>query len=322
MPSSFDINVQSIHFDCLNPKHVDLKMARFDQINKLASGNKIYKLKPVLNYVKNNNIKQVISFGGAYSNHIHALALLAEHQGIESIALIRGEPEYAKNPTLKDAQNAGMRLVFVDRAEYKQRNDLEYLAQLQKSYPNALIVPEGGSSQLAIEGCAQMARDINLNDVAGDNVLAVASGTGATAAGLTCGLAQNQNLNVYAVLKDGSLHSRINEFVRNEEADSVEKNYTIHQADFGGYAKLDKYLITFILNWLDQTGILLDPIYTSKMCCRVIQQIEAGDFEDGTTVTLIHSGGLQGWRGMQKRVKSLAGIDAWQKIESYLDSPL
>lgn len=309
------ILIQKISFDRIQSHNIRLNMARADQIHNLASGNKIYKLSPIIEYAKTHDYKQILSFGGAYSNHIHALALMAKQHNIESIAIIRGEQKYAENPTLSDSQQAGMRLEFVSREEYKLRNNHSYLAQLQSRFPDALIIPEGGSSQLAIKGCAQMARDIN-HDFSSDT-LTIASGTGATAAGLVCGLADKQRLIAYAVLKDESLKTRIDEFI-NAEKFNKHQQFTVKDADFGGYAKFDKSLLDFILNWLTQTGILLDPIYTSKMCRRVIQQIEAGEFDAGQSITLIHSGGLQGWRGMQQRVKSIAGSAAWDKINYYL----
>jgi len=316
-PSLIPIN--EINFDRIEAQGIRLNMARADQIHDLASGNKIYKLRPIIEFAKANNFKQILSFGGAYSNHIHALALLAQQHNIESVAIIRGEAKYAENPTLSDAQDAGMTLEFVSREEYKQRANQDYLTQLQKRFPLALIIPEGGSSQLAIKGCAQMAKDINQGSSNSfeSNTLAIASGTGATAAGLVCGLADNQRLIAYSVLKDESLKSRIDDFISVENS-THHDHYEIQNADFGGYAKFDKPLLDFILSWLDQTGILLDPIYTSKLCRRVIQQIEAGEFLKGQSITLIHSGGLQGWRGMQQRVEKLSGESAWMTINSYL----
>jgi len=302
------INIQNIDFTGIESSGVNLMMARADQIHDLASGNKIYKLRPIIEFAKYNNYKQILSFGGAFSNHIYALALLAQQQSIETVALIRGEEEYAQNPTLNDAQKAGMNLEFVSREEYKLRNDTDYLQQLQLRYPQALIIPEGGSSQLAIKGCSQMTQDINATIKS--DVLAISAGTGATAAGLACGLDENQRLAVYSVLKDESLQSRIEGFIY-AEIGSDQQNYSLHNADFGGYAKLDKPLLDFILIFLEQTGILLDPIYTSKLCLKVIQQIDAGLFTPNTSITLIHSGGIQGWRGMKQRVIDLADDDVW-----------
>jgi len=260
--------IENIKFPVLNQANIKLSIARADQIHPLASGNKFYKLAPVIEYAKRNNYKQLLSFGGAFSNHIHALALTAQAHGLVSIGIIRGESTYAKNPTLQGAQTSGMQLQFVDRTTYKRRYDKDYVSQLQQQYPEALIIPEGGSSQLAIQGCAVLAREINC--LQKSDFLAVASGTGATVAGIACGLNDDQSAIGYAVLKDESLSERIQTFIRQENSNVSVK---IEKADFGGYAKLDKTLLDFIIQWLDKTGILLDPIYTSKMCMRLMQQI-------------------------------------------------
>ena len=296
------LTVQKINLPLANKAGVSLSMARADLIHPLASGNKIYKLLPNIEFAKANGYTELLSFGGAFSNHIHALALMANQLGFESIGIIRGESEYATNPTLQDAQNAGMKLEFVTREVYKHRNDADYLSALQQQFPKALIIPEGGSSQIAIRGCTKLAEDIN--EIQTNDVLAVACGTGATVAGLICGASKNQTVIGYAVLRDKSLAGRVDEFIKQEQAPSPSA-YQIASADFGGYAKVDKALLDFISDWLDQTGILLDPIYTSKMCMRLMQQIEAGEFKTGTSICMVHSGGLQGWRGMEKRLKTL-----------------
>jgi 1-aminocyclopropane-1-carboxylate deaminase len=127
---------------------------------------------------------------------------------------------------------------------------------------------------------------------------------------------KNQTAIAYAVLKDKSLTERIQGFINKEGFDASVK---IEEADFGGYAKLDKALLDFILRWLDETGILLDPIYTSKMCMRLMQQVELDEFKKGSSITMLHSGGLQGWRGMRKRVVQLSGEATWDMIQSKLD---
>lgn len=310
------LQVQKIYHSVATIAGVKLFMARADQFHPLASGNKIYKLKPHLDYAKKNNIKRLISFGGAYSNHIYALAMMAKEYGFESIGIIRGEKDYANNPTLQDAKNAGMNLEFVNREEYKLRNTAEYIHGLEKRYDNVLIIPEGGSSQLAISGCAQLAKDINISQPS--DIISVACGTGATIAGVVCGLIGNQSAIGYSVLKDKSLGKRVQQFIDKENC--INKNYKIEEADFGGYAKFDKELLDFVIDWLKKTGILLDPIYTSKMCMRLIQQTEAGEFNSSTSITIVHSGGLQGWRGMEKRVIQLAGESQWKKIASLLQT--
>jgi 1-aminocyclopropane-1-carboxylate deaminase len=295
---------------------IKLYMARADTLHPLASGNKIYKLRPNLDYAKANNISRILSFGGAYSNHLHALALMAKVYGFESTAIIRGESDYANNPTLRGVQAAGMQLEFVNRLEYRKRNEEAYLVELQKRYPNTLIIPEGGSSQLAISGCAQLARDVNMTHQS--DIIAISCGTGATLAGIVCGLAENQKAIGYAVLIDQSLEERVATFITAEKSTNIQ--FSIENADFGGYAKLDKKLLDFILDWLEKTGILLDPVYTSKMCMRLMQQIEAGEFQQDTSITMIHSGGLQGWRGMKNRVVEIAGEAVWAKIFSNINN--
>lgn len=307
--------IEKICLDEIADANVSLSMARLDKSHRLASGNKIYKLAPIIKHVKVNNIKQIVSFGGAFSNHIHALSLMAKQEGIESIGIIRGERDSAQNATLEDAQNAGMKLVFVDRTEYKKRHDDDYLAKVQKQYPNALIVPEGGSHPLAVFACQLIVEDIN--KIHQTDLFTVACGTGTTAAGMACKLLQGQHLHAYSVLKDASMESRIKELVTTNGKIKAD-DFTLHQADFGGYAKLDKSLLDFILNWLEQTGILLDPIYTSKMCMKLIEQINSGKCNSGESITMIHSGGLQGWRGMQQRVETLADKDTWKLIEQAL----
>lgn len=320
------IDIEHVEIASANKAGVKLFMARADKIHPLASGNKFYKLRPHLEHAKANGIKQLVSFGGAYSNHVHALAMMANHYGFQSVGIIRGEPEYAANPTLTAAKSAGMKLEFVTRKEYQLRNDKNYLADLILRYPQALIIPEGGSSQLAITGCSELTKDINAQQIS--DILTIASGTGASIAGLVCGLKESQQAISYAVLKDQSLAGRISSFIDKEIIDKgsigneiiKQSKYTIEQADYGGYAKLDDSHLTFIFEWLEQTGILLDPIYTSKMCRRLIEQISSGQFKQGASITMVHSGGLQGWYGMQQKVIKLAGDSSWKRIQSHLDS--
>ena len=195
---------------------IKIYMARADTLHPLASGNKIYKLRPNLEYAKANNITRILSFGGAYSNHVHALALMANAYGLESTAIIRGESDYANNQTLQDAQAAGMQLEFINRLEYRKRNEEAYLVELQKRFPDTLIIPEGGSSQLAISGCAQLARDVNA--VHQCDIIAIPCGTGATLGGIVCGLAENQKAIGYSVLKDQALEERVATFISAEKS--------------------------------------------------------------------------------------------------------
>lgn len=311
------LELNTIHHPVGQQAGITLFIARADKLHPLASGNKFYKLQPNFEFAKQQGINHLISFGGAYSNHIHALALSAQKYNFKSTGFIRGEEASFVIPsqTLEDARAAGMKLQFVNRAEYRRRNDQEYLDQIQQLYPDALIIPEGGSSQLAIGGCKQLADEINAIHQA--DILVSACGTGATFAGLVCGLVENQQAIGYSVLRDESMQERIRALIQKEQSETI-NNWMLEQADFGGYAKLDRTLLDFIFDWLDQTGILLDPVYTSKMCMRLMQQIEAGEFESGTSICMLHSGGLQGWRGMENKVTKIAGKQGWDRISDHL----
>ena len=300
-------------------KGLRISIARADRVHPLASGNKFYKLLPNIEYAKRHHYSQVLSFGGAFSNHIHALALYSQAVGLRSIAIIRGEKEYASNPTLSAATAAGMTLVFVDRATYKRRNEVGYLGQLQQQYPEALIIPEGGSNPLAVQGCSELMRHINQSCLETQGTIpdtvAVACGTGTTLAGLVNGAEADQFIHGYLVLKDASVLLKVETLLAQQTSP---RRYQIHAADLGGYAKFDSKLLNFVLDILQQTDILLDPIYTAKMCYCLMQQIEAGQFKVGSHVVILHSGGLQAWYGMKKKVIILSGYKAWQQIEAYL----
>ena len=313
-----NLQISAIKHPAAKAMNIKLYMARADQIHPLASGNKYYKLKPLLEVAKAKNCNCLLSFGGAFSNHIHALALTAQEHGFESVGIIRGESHYADNSTLSVATKAGMKLEFVNREEYRRKDDLEYLRQLQNQYPACLIIPEGGSSQLAIGGCKALADEINRADLnLSFDYLAVASGTGATMAGLICGANENQKVIGYSVLRDQSLGARVRSFIQEEGCENNE--YDIEEADFGGYAKFDKELLEFVFDWYQQTGILLDPIYTSKLCMRLVQQLEAGEFREDSSICIVHTGGLQGWLGMKQKVIKIADESQWLQLKEWLD---
>ena len=296
-----------------------LMMARLDRISRLASGNKIYKLLGHLKKANLGNKSQLLTFGGADSNHIHALALTASALNIPSIGIIRGEAQSVENHTLKEAVQAGMTLHFVDRQTYRLRYDPEYLQKLQQQFPSALIVPEGGGGEAGVLGCIDIVKQINHVCKHKPTIFCTAMGTGTTLAGVIMGLAEGQSAIGYKIPKDDSLEQRVREALATSLY--ANRDYSIVAADYGGFAKFDETLLDFILEWLEATGVLLDPIYTSKMCQRIVQQIEAGEFDASQSLMLIHSGGLQGWYGMQSKVVKIAGQAIWLKIEQALNKP-
>ena len=150
-----------LDYSTINASGIKLSLFNIASMHPLASGNKLFKLTPNLQYAIDNGFSQVLSFGGAFSNHIHALALYGQASGLQTIGIIRGEPEYVNNPTLRAVQASGMVLEFVDRKTYRSRNDPDFLQQLSKKYPHAYILPEGGSNSLAVQGCRELGRLIN-----------------------------------------------------------------------------------------------------------------------------------------------------------------
>ena len=336
LPDSIELKYSTI-----TASGIKLSLFNTATLHPLASGNKLFKLAPNLQYALENGFSQVLSFGGAFSNHIHALALYGQSSGLQTIGIIRGEPDYANNPTLKAAQACGMILEFVDRKTYRLRNDPTYLKQLSEKYPHAYVVPEGGSNQLAVQGCIKLGRMINSQgfDLPVDSpvdTVAVACGTGGTLSGLVCGLESNQQVIGFTVVRDTSLEERIDGLLlkNSQEScqDSSRASYQLIPADYGGYAKFDKDHLDFIMDWLEQTGVLLDPIYTSKMCRKLVEYIaseymaskyivskeETKELTGHQHIGVIHTGGLQAWYGMQSKVIKLGGKASWDVIRHYL----
>ena len=262
--------IQQIDSDCLKKRNIRLSIKRDDLLHPLISGNKWRKLKFNLRYAKTDNYLGVISFGGSFSNHIHALAYACQQQGLKSIGIIRGEREYANNFTLSMAQKWGMELNFVDRKTYRLREDTNYLADLQKSYPKYLIVPEGGSNTLALTGVGEIITE--LNQQCKFDTLLTPVGSGGTLAGLIKADNNKHQLIGIAVLKqNGYLAEHVNNLLRNPS------NYSNWQvmSEFhcGGYAKFSKENVQKILTFNQQTGFIFEPVYSGKMILALLYDL-------------------------------------------------
>ncbi|HQV25140.1 MAG TPA: pyridoxal-phosphate dependent enzyme, partial [Acinetobacter sp.] len=195
------------------PYPVQLTIKRLDQIHPHISGNKFFKLKYNLLAAQEQGLNQVLTFGGAFSNHIAATAFAAHHFGFQSIGIIRGDElaHQMLNPTLAMAQQLGMQLHFVSRAEYRLRHDIDYLHQLQQRYPNSYIIPEGGSNALAIQGCQEILSDDDLQNF---DVICCAVGTGGTIAGLIESSASHQHILGFSALKGDFLKQDIQHWTK------------------------------------------------------------------------------------------------------------
>ena len=265
--------------------HLDLK--RLDLIHPHISGNKFYKLKYNLQHAKQLGLDTLITFGGAFSNHIAATAYAAHYFGFQSIGIIRGE-ELADQPlnhTLSTASQFGMQLEFINRQDYRNKEQPDFLAELQSRFPNAYIIPEGGTNSLAIQGCKEI---LSEQDRQNYDVICCAVGTGGTITGLIESSHFNQNILGFSALKG--------DFLTHDVAHlTAKKNWKIiDEYCCGGYAKTSAQLIEFIQLFEKQYQIPLEPIYTGKMLFGIFDLIEKAYFPPHTRILAIHSGGLQG----------------------------
>ncbi|RZF52682.1 1-aminocyclopropane-1-carboxylate deaminase/D-cysteine desulfhydrase [Acinetobacter halotolerans] len=269
------------------PYPVQLTIKRLDQIHPRISGNKFFKLKYNLLAAQQQGLTQVLTFGGAYSNHIAATAYAAQHFGFDSIGIIRGEELASQrlNPTLETAQDFGMQLHFVSRAEYRLRHETEYLAQLQQQYPQTMIVPEGGTNILAIQGTQEI---LSADDLANYDVICCAVGTGGTIAGLIESSADHQLVLGFSALKGDFLKQDIQKW-------TDKNNWSLTDAYCcGGYAKTTPELLQFMQEFEQQYAIPLEQVYTAKMMLGVFDLIQQNYFPAHTRILVIHTGGLQG----------------------------
>lgn len=267
---------------------LELLMKREDLNHPFTSGNKWWKLKYNLEQVAKTTHKTVLTFGGAYSNHLYATAAAAHELGMKSIGLVRGEEALPLNKTLSFSKSCGMELHYLNRETYRQKNDKEVIASLRKRFGDFYLIPEGGTNELAIKGCEEWARHLE-NEIDFD-YLCLPVGTGGTVAGLINGMPR-KNIIGFSVLKGGDfLNEEVKKWVHHGEC-----NWRIETAyHFGGYAKTNTVLSDFIAEFENSYGIPLDPVYTGKMMYGVFDLIKQKAFKPGSRILVLHTGGLQG----------------------------
>jgi len=299
--------LQSINHPLFTNKGINVSVKRDDLLHTYISGNKWRKLKFNLIDARKRGISHLISFGGAYSNHIHALAAAGFYFGFKTTAIIRGEPHYAQNSTLQQAQQWGMQLHFVTRKEYRQRADPKYINQLQLKFPNAIIVPEGGSNALAIEGVSELCHEISAQANNRVDHVITATGSGGTLAGLIAGFSaipanHRPTITGVAVLKEAQyLKQQVSSLL--EQADRRIRLPWQLQTEFhgGGYAKVSHELNDFCQTFEQQVNIPIEPIYTGKMFHALFELIKQDHFTPGDNIIALHTGGLQGLKGLKAR---------------------
>jgi 1-aminocyclopropane-1-carboxylate deaminase len=278
------------------PNGISLVMKREDLIHPFVSGNKFRKLKYNLLQAKTENQSTLLTFGGAYSNHIAAVAYAGKEKGFQTIGIIRGDElgdKIESNPTLKFAQECGMQFEFVSREDYRLKTDSAFLEQLENKFGSFYLIPEGGTNAFAIKGCEEI---LTQEDGIFDYV-ACAIGTGGTISGVINSAFRYQKILGFPALKGDFLQDEIRNFVQNENWELITEYH------FGGYAKVNDELIAFINWFFEQTKIPLDPVYTGKMVFGVFDLINKNYFPENSKILLIHTGGLQGIHGMNLKLK-------------------
>lgn len=277
---------------------LDFYIKRDDLIHRVISGNKWRKLEWITEAIP----ESLITFGGAFSNHIVATAAFCEYYKIQCKAFIRTDSIDLSNPTLKYCHQLGMELIPMDRAAYKAKSDPEFLSQLQKQNPNALIIPEGGSNAQAIQGVKKIIDEINAKEIDADYIIS-SFGSGATCSGLLSTMSTNTELWIMPAIR-GLTNEKFIEYNRQFSIEKNPSNYKIlyHSRNLK-YAKKDTDLFRFIETYYKENDILLDPIYNGKAMYTLYELLE--DIPKNKSLVFIHTGGIQAWKGYFYRFPEL-----------------
>lgn len=283
---------------------LEVAMRREDLLHPTLGGNKFYKLAGHLDAFRKSGAYRLLSFGGAFSNHLYALAAAGHELNIPTVGIVRGEKPERLSPTLQDATGLGMELVFISRAEYRLKSNPQWLAKLRLRFADAYVIPEGGGDALGSEGCMVWAAAAAAASPWRPDVMCVAVGTGGTAAGV---LAANVSKEVEAFLVLSGTPAEITdmetEIVTRACGLTAKERYQLPSFHLesnyscGGYARLPAELRQFIGEFEAETGVPLDPVYTAKMMWGIAHKARSGQWQPGTRILVLHSGGLQGRRG-------------------------
>lgn len=275
----------------LKKNTVDVFIKREDLIHPFVSGNKYRKLKYNLLKAKEEGYSTLLTFGGAFSNHIAAVAFAGKENNFKTVGIIRGDElgeKIDENPTLKFAQENGMQFEFVSRTQYSDKQNPEFESQLKDKFGDFYLIPEGGTNELAVKGC----EEILIPEDAQFDYICCAVGTGGTISGISNAVLPHQKVLGFPALKGDFLKKEIRKFASNENWELIADYH------FGGYGKVNLELIEFINNFYQDNNVPLDPVYTGKLVFGVLDLIEKNYFPDNSKILIIHTGGLQGIQGM------------------------
>ncbi|MFN6515629.1 MAG: 1-aminocyclopropane-1-carboxylate deaminase/D-cysteine desulfhydrase [Nostoc sp. CreGUA01] len=300
--------VQQINSKIAHEAGVNLSVLRLDVMHPWVNGNKWFKLKYNLLEAKQKNFTKLLTFGGAYSNHIYATAAAGNLLGFHTIGVIRGEENLPLNPTLSFAVQQGMELVYMSRQMYRQRNTTAINEYLRQRFGEVFIIPEGGNNLNGVRGCTEI-----ISEATAFDYICLACGTATTLAGIALSLHQGQKAIAFPVLKNGSfLAEEIENLLTNYLACGFPTPYhspasweLMCDYHFGGYAKVNQQLLRFSREFTEAHGVPLDYVYTAKMFYGVMDLLQQGFFGKGKSLLLIHTGGLQGNVGMEEKLQKI-----------------
>lgn len=286
IPSS----ITELHSNFLQQHGISLCLKRDDLIHSEISGNKWRKLKFNVLEAKKQGLNVLLTFGGAYSNHIAATAAAGNYFGLKTIGIIRGEEGF-ENETIDKAKANRMALHFISREDYKRKAEIDFIEKLKERLGSFYLIPEGGANELGVIGCEEIMKEVDLSF----DFVACTAGTGTTVSGI-CRQLKDENLIVFPALKGGDfILEEMKRYCSVEQLKKVELQLDYH---FGGYAKTKPELITFYQQFLSNNLIELDLVYTSKMMFGLFNMIRNGEFKPGTKILAIHTGGVQGNKGI------------------------
>ncbi|QOL26738.1 pyridoxal-phosphate dependent enzyme [Thalassotalea sp. LPB0316] len=293
--------------------NVNVFVKRDDLIHPIISGNKWRKLAGNIARAKQLDKTGILSFGGAYSNHLHALAFACSENSLKSIGIIRGEPHYQNNATLKQAAQWGMQCLFVDRQQYRLRQQASYLSKLQAEYPDYLIVPEGGTNELALSGVAEVITE--LNQQLPYHTIITPVGSAGTISGLIKADNNYHNIIGICVLKGAQYLNQAIQTLLADQNEQYTNWHVMHQFHRGGYAKFSAEDAQQLATLNRHFGVTFEPVYSGKMLLAFMAMVEQGYFAAGQRIVLLHTGGLQGINGLLERKKLTSDQWPWQLVQ-------
>lgn len=297
--------IQQFDFTVARNASVSMDCLRLDKLHPFISGNKWYKLKHHIQAAHAAGKSRILSFGGAHSNHLHALAYVGKWLNFSTVGVVRGEPGECLTTTLQDCVDWGMDINWLSRRDYRNIAPDQCISDYSDKYPDTWVIPEGGASAPGIAGIQELFSDLFKSECVQYDVIVCPVGSGATLAGIASAEVGQAKCIGFSALKGAyDLEARVDGYMA--DARHVNPWEICHDYHFGGFAKMNQRLADFISEVYQSQNLLLDPIYTGKMLFGLLEWIYQGRVRRDAKVLFVHTGGLQGWRGFGNKSPALA----------------